>query len=263
MVVGNKDYSLDINQAVTNFQPVNVSGNVVNKDSRYSEKTFAKDYDTRNNLLTLRTEGENDFGYIWGYDNTLTIAKIANKLSDYLPGFTSFEKEAKGNWSYNDNGVVTSDALTGKQSFNLAYGGNGPALYVATPSNPGAPHQIIAGRYIVSYWKKNGTVTVNGSNPSLTGATANGWTYCEHTFVDPYNIMQINGTALIDELRFYTEGSLMESYTYNPLIGITSVNNATNHITLYEYDAMGRLTIERDVFGKIIKQHTYKYQVTE
>jgi YD repeat-containing protein len=75
--------------------------------------------------------------------------------------------------------------------------------------------------------------------------------------------LQVNGTALIDERRFYTEGSFMESFTYNPLIGITSLNNAANHITLYEYDAMGRLIIERDVFGKIIKQYTYKYQVTE
>jgi hypothetical protein len=251
-------HSLDISTGITNFQPTVASANTLNKDARYQVKTTVQEYDNRYNQLTLLGEGESNTGYIWGYANTLAIATVVNGSYSNKRAFTSFEKNAPGNWTYSEGAVVTTDYLTGKRAYNLAQPGSG----ISFEGNDNMPY--IPGNCIISYWKKGGIVNISGTLSLTTGATANGWTYCEHLVPDNMvSAIQITGTALIDELRFYPKDAQMESFTYDPLIGITSSDDVGSRIVFYEYDAMGRLTIERDIFGKIIKQHTYNYQVTE
>lgn len=52
----------------------------------------------------------------------------------------------------------------------------------------------------------------------------------------------------------------VETFTYRPLMGITSVTDASGKVTYYEYDAFGRLKLIRDDTGKILKQIEYQYQ---
>jgi YD repeat-containing protein len=52
----------------------------------------------------------------------------------------------------------------------------------------------------------------------------------------------------------------MTTYTYEPLVGMTSQCDARNTITYYEYDALGRLTLVRDQDGNIIKTFKYNYK---
>jgi YD repeat-containing protein len=52
----------------------------------------------------------------------------------------------------------------------------------------------------------------------------------------------------------------MTTYTYSPLIGITSTCSDNNAIQRYDYDAMGRLTRIIDQDGNIIKTAEYHYQ---
>jgi YD repeat-containing protein len=52
----------------------------------------------------------------------------------------------------------------------------------------------------------------------------------------------------------------MITYTYEPLIGITSQSDINNRITTYEYDGLGRLSLIRDQDGNIIKKYQYAYQ---
>lgn len=253
-------YSLDINAGIANFQPAAASTNTLTKDTRYQVKATIQEYDGRYNPLSMLGEGEHKIGYIWGYDNTMPIAKVLHDSFSNKRAFTSFEQGASGGWTYNEAAVVTTDHLTGKRALNLAYGSPSPGIHIPpSDGSPYAPHQPVPGKYIVSYWKKGGTVQVPYTIASTTGMTANGWTYCEHLIENPLNYFQIGGTALIDELRFYLKDAQVESFTYDPLIGITSRDDAGSHIILYEYDAMGRLSLEKDVFGNILKKHTYQY----
>jgi YD repeat-containing protein len=48
------------------------------------------------------------------------------------------------------------------------------------------------------------------------------------------------------------------SYTYAPLIGMTSATDANGRTTYYEYDSFGRLTRVRDDEGKYLKMYDYK-----
>ena len=53
---------------------------------------------------------------------------------------------------------------------------------------------------------------------------------------------------------------LVTSYTYDPLIGITSMTTPNGTKTTYTYDAMGRLSNVKNHGNDIIQQHSYNYK---
>jgi YD repeat-containing protein len=50
------------------------------------------------------------------------------------------------------------------------------------------------------------------------------------------------------------------TYTYSPLVGITSQTNPSGQTIYYEYDAFNRLALIRDTNGDIVKTYSYHYQ---
>jgi YD repeat-containing protein len=50
------------------------------------------------------------------------------------------------------------------------------------------------------------------------------------------------------------------TYTYAPLVGITSQTDASNRTTYYEYDGLSRLKIIRDLNNNIVKAYDYQYK---
>jgi hypothetical protein len=119
-------------------------------------------------------------------------------------------------------------------------------------------------QYIVSYWSRNGalTVTINGNATSATaGLTKNGWTYYSHLLLTGTNVSITATNAIIDELRLYPSDALMTTYTYIPLIGMSSTCTPNNYISYYEYDNFNRLKVVRDMDKNILKQYDYQYNV--
>jgi YD repeat-containing protein len=55
------------------------------------------------------------------------------------------------------------------------------------------------------------------------------------------------------------KNALVTTYTYKPLLGITSQTDANGRTVYYEYDAFGRLKVIKNHDGEIIKQYDYKY----
>lgn len=161
--------------------------------------------------------------YIRGYNKTYPIASAVNApVKDIF--HTSFE-EGDGNSS-------EGDAKTGRKSKT---GGYTKSLTNLTP-----------GTYILSYWQKSGsTWTYTESKIPVTGTTSN---------------ISIPSNVQLDELRFYPEKAQMTTYTYDPLIGMTSQCDVNNRITYYEYDSFGRLKTIFDQDKNVIRTMDYQYQ---
>ena len=53
---------------------------------------------------------------------------------------------------------------------------------------------------------------------------------------------------------------LVTTYTYSPLVGITSMVTPNGTVTNYEYDSFGRLFRVKDGNNKVIKEYDYKYR---
>jgi YD repeat-containing protein len=65
----------------------------------------------------------------------------------------------------------------------------------------------------------------------------------------------------IDEVRIHPAGALMTTFTYQPLVGMTSATDPNNKVSYYEYDSYGRLKYVRDEEHNILGAYQYHYQV--
>lgn len=77
---------------------------------------------------------------------------------------------------------------------------------------------------------------------------------------DYTNNMVLTEGEAIDEVRVYPVDAFMTTYTYNPLMGMTSETDPNGKTTFFEYDKFQRLRLLRDQDGNIIKTYEYKYK---
>jgi len=111
---------------------------------------------------------------------------------------------------------------------------------------------------------------VDHSTTAVTGK----WVYLEQDFLVPADVTQLNirvdnnGTAnggtkvWFDDIRLYPTDAQMMSYTYTPLVGMSSSTDARNNTTYYEYDGFQRLMNVKDQNGAILKSYDYNYAST-
>ncbi|MET1260678.1 hypothetical protein ABV409_15125 [Flagellimonas sp. DF-77] len=55
-------------------------------------------------------------------------------------------------------------------------------------------------------------------------------------------------------------GALVTTYTYDPLIGMTSMTDARGYTTFYEYDALNRIEFIKDAQGHLLQEYQYGYK---
>ena len=185
--------------------------------------------------------------FLWDYNNCFMVAATVNAGVQSV-AYTSFEAENDGGWTVTGSQRNRTDALTGAASYALSSG---------NITQSGLPAGV---DYVISFWAKNGTVAVNGAAATVK-AQRMGWTLYEYKFTAGTGSLIISGTAQIDELRLCPAAALMTTYTYVPLMGITSECDPQNKVTYYSYDALGRLMTVKDQDGKILKVYDYEYQV--
>jgi YD repeat-containing protein len=186
---------------------------------------------------------------IWDYTHSYLSAEAKNSSYNDV-AFTSFESDGAGNWTIPSAVRNSTIAKTGIKSYSLSNG---------AITKPG----LTAGRkYMLSYWL-NSTVplTIAGTVPGYptNGATYNGWTNFVHQITGVSSVLISGTAAVIDELRLVPLDADMTSYTYRPLIGLTSVNDSKNNVNSYEYDDYERLLGIKDNGGNYLKKFQYTY----
>ncbi|PUZ19492.1 YD repeat-containing protein [Chitinophaga costaii] len=216
---------------------------LLNFPASYFQRINTLSYDNDNNVIQIIQKDQNVNGFIWGYNNTALTAKVANAGSSEI-AFTSFETNDNGNWTV-PAGVRSNTGFTGQQSYTLSNGS--VSLIIPAPGK----------KVVVSYWSNGGAATVNGV-AATAGPARNGWTYYEHLLPETTTTITVSGSVTIDELRLYPAISQMTSYTYDPLVGVTSVTGPDNRTAYYEYDTLEELTAIRDIDRNIVKAADYR-----
>jgi hypothetical protein len=212
------------------------------------DTTTYDQYDPSNGNVWQYTRNHLPVSMLWDYNRQYLIAEVKNAQLTNV-AYTSFEADGNGRWKFSGTPVADSQAPTGTKAYQL------------TSGNIYRDSLDVTKTYVVSYWSKNGAQTVSGSSSVKQGYTFNGYTYFEHTVANPSaGTITVSGTAQIDELRLYPNTAQMTSYTYIPLVGMSSESGAGGKISYYEYDSSQRMINMRDQYGNIVKHMSYHYQ---
>lgn len=66
--------------------------------------------------------------------------------------------------------------------------------------------------------------------------------------------------SALNNLRAVLPNALITTFTYDPLVGVTSVTDPRGDSVYYFYDSMNRLEYVRDSYGKILSKNEYHYK---
>lgn len=122
---------------------------------------------------------------------------------------------------------------------------------------------------VVQVTDKAGVVTsyLWGYNEQYPVAKIIGKKYSDIISSNLVDLSVINNSTLTDvQMRaelfklLQMTGCFVSTYTYKPLVGISSETDTNGRTSYYEYDALGRLKLIRDKDNNIIKSFDYSYQ---
>ena len=233
-------------------------------DSRYVSKvnlTYSAISSKRTLVEVLKTD-DYPGHMIWGYDDSKVIALIKNGSLENCY-YESFEEDLEYLTLYGISVESSlekrsSDKRAGKYSLSPK-NSIGTGTITVTVQSPGT------GNYIVSFWAKSwamspGILGTVSQPPYYSVTLDNTWRHYQFKIPSVPQFPIELDRVFIDELKVYPESAQMEAFTYEPLFGITSVNDPSGNLELYEYDANGRLIYIRDGDNNILKKFEYHYQ---
>jgi len=238
-------YKLQSSSPLSSFLPTTISNTSVTMNSNYKPEIQFDSYGSYNNLFQQHKFNDNNKAYLWDYNYKYPVAIVENAIQSDI-AYSSFEADDKGNWSFSGTSQPVADAPTGKYVMQLS------------GSNSISKSGLVSGTtYIVTYWAKGGSAYANGAAGEAMLAKGD-WTLYKNTLTGISSVI-ISGNSIIDELRLYPTTAQMTTYTYEPLIGMTSQCDPNSRITYYDYDPFGRLMLVKDQDGNILKKYCYNY----
>lgn len=203
------------------------------------------DYDGSGNPIMVSKEGGSITSYFWGYNSQYPVAQVENATYSEV-AFSSFETPEKGGWTY--SGAPITTYKTGRKGYNLSSGSVTKTGIPASAANP----------FRVGFWARRSSGTGNVSVGGQTEALTTAWKWVEKTITS--SSLTISGSSvIIDELRLHPADALMISYTYEPLVGMTTQTDPRGYVMYYIYDAVNRLQMVKNEDGHILDYYEYNY----
>lgn len=228
-------------------------------------------------LLTTQQPSHPLTTYLWDYRKTLPVAEVINAAPAQV-AFTSFEADPPGrftnpttfvpagpyNWSF-DPRLNTAANPTHWRQFG---GMTGRGCYRLDGGWGVSRDNLPPGEYELSFWATATPTVFVAAELSRWVGPPNALSYRLHrlrvrvTAANPgINIDAYGLLVDVDEVRLHPVGAQMTSYTYDALTRQpTSISDANNVPTVYDYDARSRLKLVRDHRWNILKHYVYHYK---
>lgn len=238
-------------------------------------KARAFSYDLFGNLVEHAKENDIRRSYIWGYNSSFPTAEAINAKSNEI-FFDGFEET--GGWDANLGAYDNARVHSGRKSGKMIQPSN---TYLVSHSQPMSISLSVPTKFKYSGWvysngpgtamyillKRAGETGYYTYFDAVTTNQTGKWMFLEKEYTMPADVVSVTlrldvssaGTVWWDDVRFHPSAAMMTTYTYDPLIGMTSQADVNNRYTFYEYDGVGRLSLIRDHDGNIIKKLCYKY----
>ena len=241
----------------------------------YKSKVLYDTYGVNGNINGFHKANDISNSYLWGYNGSYPVAEVINAKSNEI--FTESFEEA-GTWP-SITALDKNKSKTGQLSARIDNPGPGE-LYTHSAKS------LAIGLTEPTKYKYSGWFYSNGPSAELilfmkrANETAyytymdgfitteiNKWVFVEKEFLVPQDVVLLNlridnnsaGSVWYDEIRLYPSAAQMTTYTYAPLVGLTSKSDINNRTTYYSYDEWGRLQLVKDQDGKILKEYCYNY----
>lgn len=188
--------------------------------------------------------------YMYNTNGTLnSLMKLKNVLSN--------ENVFKlSNKNINDFSNTTAKTVFNKSTY---YEPTIKVLRYDAYQNPVCMQNVITGImtwYVWSYLGQYPVATIENATESQVLAAFGGAT--------PESFSSSIAPSISIFGNLHTNSNLIKAnvstYTYKPLVGMTSKKDNNGIITYYEYDGFGRLKQSKDANGKVLEQYDYHYK---
>lgn len=231
-------------------------------------------YDAKGNPLSVSKEDGERVNYRWGHNGQYPIAEVSN--AQPLEFYTqSFEDAVIG-----FNTTVTRDntkAHSGHYSGKIANTGTSEKVTESVDwltLTPGAARMFTYSGWVYSdgpsaelllfMYRAGETGYYTYADNVATSATGK-WIYLNKSVRVPSDVVSMRmrvdnnstGNVWFDDLRIQPMDARSSTFTYDPLVGVTSKTDNKGNTLTYEYDEFQRLINVKDQDGNIIKNHMY------
>jgi len=263
------------------FSYINNSGNVhkVSKEvgNNGLQEELVYKYDNKGNITNITKKGSQTLSYIWGYNNQYVVGSISNANTNEV--FHDNFEENLG-WNFPSVSFDKSKQFTGNKSLKI-FNPSSTKLLIQSNNwlniNLQAPRKFKYSGWVYSDGPQAELVFLmkyNKNSPqsfdlihSVTTNIINKWTYIEGVYQVPTGITALGlrldnnggGNIWFDDLRLHPDNAEMTTFTYSPLVGLTSQVDLNNKPTYFDYDNFNRLDLVRNKDRQIIKKYCYNY----
>ena len=243
----------------------------------YTNTLYNYDDNTTLNLSSINTSSSNNEEIIknsYKYPSTNYVSKLINKniLSPTIE--TSISKDIWKSITYEN--YVTSHTKTEYNSADNIF----PSAHLSYDINTGIPEkQISYDQYdvngnLLQYTTKSGvpTAIIWGYNQTQPIAKIHGVTHAEVSELaaaivtaSDYGSLSYSEDTLktqLDNFRMSLPNYQISTYTYKPLVGVTSITPPSGIREVYKYDSANRMQSVVDINGNILKEYSYNYAPT-
>jgi len=261
----------------TFFAPNEITSKVKNYVNEH--KTLLNSYDNYGNVTEVQTMNGPKTSYKWGYKEQYPIAEAKNSALNEIYS-QNFEEPELG-LDFEANVIYDNTRMhTGKYSGRII---NPNATEFVSHSSKRlnisltAPKKFTFSGWVYTngpsvqlflFMMKAGETGYNTYYDHMQTTVTNKWVYMKKEFVVPADVVQMflrldnnaAGTVWFDDLRIQPSDAAMSTYTYEPLVGMTSAIDDSGKTVYYEYDTFQRLMNIKDQNGFIIKNYEYHYK---